>query len=80
MKKKVPSRHYFTHPGATPETFFFLVWPYYFISFFCRGQTNTSFYLVFQTIAKIVALYFMLVDTTIHAISCDMFRPCPDRY
>ena len=25
--KKVPSCHYFTHPGATPETDFFLVWP-----------------------------------------------------
>ena len=28
MKKKVPRRHYYTHPGAIPETEFPLVWPW----------------------------------------------------
>ena len=27
MKKKVPSRPFFRHPAAPPETTFFLVWP-----------------------------------------------------
>ena len=27
MKKKVPSRPFFTHPAATPETYFLGAWP-----------------------------------------------------